>query len=76
MSIYKANDRGRQRIIEMAEMGSAGHWSWWRRVMSWNPQGLVLGPVLFLVFIDNSEEGLMSKVLKFADDTRFQEGGL
>lgn len=47
-----------------------GDASVWASVTSGVPQGSILGPTLFLVFINDLDDDMLSKVLKFADDTK------
>ena len=42
----------------------------WTEVTSGVPQGSVLGPIMFIMYVDGMDSDIISKLSKFADDTK------
>ena len=56
---------GRRQCVVINDVSSR-----WGNVISEVPQGSVLGPLLFFIYMKNIDTDLFSKICKFADDTK------
>ena len=54
----------RHRVVVYGEVSN------WKSVLIGIQQGSVLGPLLFLIYINNLDDNITSNLLKFADDTK------
>ena len=61
---------GRQQLVNIVDTNSD-----FRNVLCWVPQGSILGPLLFLVYVNDMKAAVKCKLLLYADDSALLVSG-
>jgi hypothetical protein len=60
---------GRSQKVKIQDVSGRYYYSEWQKVVCGVPQGSLLGPLLFLVYVNDLPRSIPSKLIMFADDT-------
>jgi hypothetical protein len=69
LRFFKTYLTGRFQRVKIKDVHGRNHFSSWKRVSTGVPQGSLLGPLLFIIYVNDLSKCIPIKLFQFADDT-------